>query len=242
MPFTRYRRRYNYAPRKRMAYGRSRTTRRVPGLATRPRMMSYALARKRYNQVSTKTFWFKTNGTINVDNQAFKFIEWRVNALLPTVNPQGWAEATAMFDQYKVLGMTYRLFPANVGTEPTGVDQTGPFQSPQPVNRGNHCLWIDQRFDGAVQQPTSISNVINTASARLINPRRPYKISIWRPTGKPKWGSTRAIATVPDDWTGVINHIIEGATTLPPGNPQPTIPIWYYTLQWKVVFRGRQDD
>lgn len=233
-----YRRRY----RKRAPMRRNRRTKRVPGLATIPRMMPRALAHKRYNQVSTKVFWFKANGTVNVDNNAFKFIEYRTTSLLPTLNPQGWTEATSMFDQYKVLGMTYKLFPANVGTESTGVDQTGPFTSPQPVNRGNHCLWLDQRFDGNVQSPTSISNVINTASARLINPRRPYKLSIWRPTGKPKWGSTRAIATNPDDWTGVINHIVEGSTVLPPANPQPTIPIYYYTLQWKVIFRGRQDD
>jgi len=243
MPYVR-RRKFNYAKRYRK---RNYGTRRIPGLAARPRMMPRALARKRYNQVSTKTFWFKANGTINVDNNAFKFIEYRTTALLPQLNPQGWAEATAMFDQYKVMGMTYRLFPANVGTESTGRDPTlgGTTPSnliPLPINRGNHCLWLDQRFDGSVQQPTSIGDVINTASARLINPRRPYRISIWRPTGKPKWGSTRSLTTNPDDWTGVINHIVEGATPLPPATPQPQIPIYYYTLQWKVVFRGRQDD
>lgn len=206
------------------------------GLATNPQMMSKNLRLRRYNQTDTKTFWFKLNGTVAINNQPYQYFEWR-NQTLYNGNPNGWIELTRLYDQYKILGFTYKLFPSNVGTEPTAAG--GPGLGTIHFNRGNHCLWLDQRFDPNVTQPTSISQVICTASARLINPRRPYELSIWRPKGKYIWGSTRDIINAGDNWTGSIQHFIEGATpsTAPSGKA-----VYYYTLQYKVIFRGRQDD
>lgn len=227
-----YRRRYR--PRNRL---RRRYRRRNNGLATRPRMMSRAQGAKRFHQVDTRVAWFKTNGTIAINSQATQYYEFR-NQNLYNSNPNGWLEYTRLYDQYKILGFKYRLFPANVGTEPTSNGGPGPLQTIH-FNRGNHCIWVDQRFDPNVQQPTLIGEIINTASARLINPRRPYSVSIWRPKGKYVWGSTRDIISSGDNWTGSIQHLINGAT------PQtgPTLKdVYFYTIQWKVIFRGRQDD
>lgn len=231
MPF---RRRFNYAPRyRRRRYNNFR--KRGVGLATRPRMMSRAYKWKRYNQVDTRTAWFKINGTIGINANQSQYYEFRTS-FLPSSNPNGWSQYTTLYDQYKILGFVYKLFPSNVGTEATS--QVG--QPSIHFNRGDHCLWLDQRFDPNVVQPSQIGEVINTASARLINPRRPYKISIWRPRGKPQWGSTRDIINNGDAWTGSINHLINGATPqLPPLLPKPC---YFYTIQYKVIFRGRQDD
>lgn len=226
-----YRRRYRprFRPRRRFR-------RRNTGLATIPRMMPRGLRAKRMQQVDTRVAWFKTNGTIAINNQPNQYYEFR-NQTLYNTNPNGWLEYTRLYDQYKILGFTYKLFPSNVGTEPTSQGGTG--QGTVHFNRGNHCLWIDQRFDPNVTQPSQISEIINTASARLINPRRPYKMSIWRPKGKYVWGSTRDIINSGDNWTGSIQHLINGAT-------QQVGPIlkdvYFFTIQWKVIFRGRQDD
>jgi len=231
MPFRR--RRFNFRRRFRPRRNNNRY-----GLATRPRMMSRSYAWKRYNQVDTRTAWFKINGEININDQPYQYYEFRTAALY-AANPNGWAEFTRLYDQFKILGFQYKLFPSNVGTEPTSSAAAGPAATIH-FNRGNHCIWLDQRLDPGVIAPTQISDVINTASARLINPRRPYKTSMWRPKGKYIWGSTRNFTTTqPDPWTGNINHIIEGATQQPPGQVKPC---YYYTLQYKVVFRGRQDD
>lgn len=225
MPFTR---KFTRRPFRRRFRRRGYT-----GLATRPRMMSKARAFRRMNQVDGRVFWFKTNGTIDLNNNNHQYYEFRTGAL-DILNPQGWPQLKQLYDQYKILGYKYRLFPANVGTESTANAPTS-----LALDRGNHAVWKDQRFDPNVQQPTQIDQVINTASCRLINPRRPYATSIWRPRGKPTWGSTRDIATSPDPWRASINHLIEGGSIQPPTQLKV---IYFYTIQWKVVFRGRQDD
>lgn len=211
--------------------------RRIPGLATRPRMMPRTLALKRSQQVDTRVFWFKQNATITNSPNAFQYYEFRTTKLAAEPPPSFTALRT-MYDQYKILGFKIRYFPANVGIEPhaTRPGQTGDLT----LMRGNHCLWVDQRYDPNVQLPTSIGEVINTASARLINPRRPYAISIWRPKGKYVWGSCKDINSNPDPWNGTINHIVEDATiSVPPAGP---LTIYFYTIQWKVIFRGRCSD
>lgn len=230
MPF---RRRNRYAARRR----RKPAWKSKYALATRPQMMSRAYRWKRMNQVDTRTAWFKINGQIAINDQANQYYEFRTSFLY-AANPNGWAEYTNLYDQFKILGFTYKLFPANVGTEATGgSNSTG---TPIYTNRGNHIIWVDQRFDGNVAQPTLISDVINTASARLINPRRPYTRSIWRPKGKFSWGSTRDFTTTtPDPWTGAIQHLINDATIQPTATNKI---VYFYTLTFKVVFRGRQDD
>lgn len=229
-----------------MPYRRTNRRRRAPrrrrnnGLATRPRMMSRSLAHKRMNQISTRTMWFKYNSTI--DALESEFTEWRSGGgqLLGISQFQTMCQ---LYDQYKVLGFTVRLFPANVGIEShdqfIGQDFT--------LLRGNHIVWTDQKRDATLADPTAINQIINTASARMINPRRPYRMSLWRPRGVPGWGSCVGLpppfppvpTAVLDPWDGSIAHFYQDATNSQPGDPQP---LYFYTIQYKVVFRGRRQD
>lgn len=232
---------------KRRSSRRVRFKRRNPGqLATRPRLMSRTMAAKRYHQVSTRVFWFKSNEVFSLNNATYQFDPLEVQRIV-TVQPKGWLQAVQLYDQYKVLGMVLKMFPANVGTEPTAADglAVGPANIPIGINRGNHVMYIDQRQDSpAIAQPTSISQIINRGSARMINARRPWTTSIWRPKGKPIWGSTKNILTTPDSWTGSINHFCEGGSRIPntPSGLPQTWTVFYYTLTWKVIFRGRQSN
>lgn len=210
------------------------------GLSTKPKLMNSLTAAKRYHGVSTKVFYFKNSDTIGLNDQPYQYYEVRTNYLY-AANPNGWAQCCQMYDQFKILGVVYELYPASVGIEPLG--ETTNIQTPLYLNRGNHCLWIDQRFDGSAPVPTAINDVICSGSARLINARRPYKLSMWRPAGKPNWGSCKDFASptnpLPDPWTGVINHLIEGGSIQPIGVNKI---IYYRMVTFKVVFRGRQDD
>lgn len=215
---------------------RRRKTRRGGALATRPRMMTRTKAFKRLNQVSTHVMYFKTNGVINtpIIPAVTRYLEFRgVQALGNIPQFQGQSQ---YYDQYKLLGFKVRWFPANVGIEShdatLGTDFT--------LKRGNQVIWSDQRFDPAQPQPTAISDIINTASARLINPRRPYSRALWRPKGKYIWGSMKDYATTgADPWTGVIQQFIQDSTNSTVANPAT---LFFYTIMYKVVFRGRIQD
>lgn len=203
-------------------------------LATRPRMMPRSLAFKRFNQVSTRVFWFKQNGTIAAPPTGNSYTEFRWSL----INTQAqFLLFREIFDQYKLLGFKVTLHPANVGTEPTANPTPA---TALPFNRGNHLIWSDQRFDPNAQNPVFIANVINTASARMINPRRTQRRAIWRPHGKPAWGSMKDIANTGDNWRATINLLINNSTLVVPPLQPPVL--YFYTIQWKVVFRGRCQD
>lgn len=203
-------------------------------LATRPQMMSQSLAFKRKNQVSSRVMWFKQNGTIAADASGNRTLEFRWD-LLQSI-PQ-FLLFVDIYDQYKLLGYKLTLHPANIGTDPTAGQAGGPTLY---FNRGNHIVWSDQRFDPASIVPTLIAQIINTASAKMINPRKTFSRSLWRPRGKPRWGSMKNIGTAGDDWHSTINLIINNSSVV---TPPATVPVLYfYTIQWKVAFRGRIQD
>lgn len=211
-----------------------RMRRRAPrALATVPRMMPRSYAFRRHNQVATKVFWFKINGQINSDIAGNNTAIFRTRGLADgNVVPQGRDEIFTLYDQFKVLAMRIRWFPADVGTEPGQViNQTVLF-------RGDQVVWSDQRVDPGLQVPLTIDQVINNASARMINPRRPYTRVIYRPRGVPTWGSCVNPNAQPDSWSGAIYQIINNST---PSNESGR-PLWYYTLTWKVVVRGRRQN
>lgn len=214
---------------RRRRFGRRR--RRNNGLATIPRMMPRALAYKRHNQVSTKTFWFKINGTQQVQASGNALGIFRTRGLTDGPAPQGKPELFTLYDQYKILAMRLRWFPANVGTEP-GTNTIGP----AVFLRGDQVVWSDQRIDSSIQIPIFIADVISNASARMINPRRPYTRVIYRPKGYPEWGSCVNDTTNPDPWNAAIYQMINSAT------PIANRPLWYYVLTYKVVFRGRRQN
>lgn len=221
--------RRRFRPRRRRPMRR----RRPAGISTVPRMMPRSYAFKRHNQVATKVFWFKINGQTNTDVAGNNLSIFRTRGFYQgPVLPQGQAAIFELYDQFKVIAMRIRWFPADVGTEP------GQVINQSVLFRGDQVVWSDQREDPAQQVPQAISEVINNASARMINPRRPYTRVIYRPTGNPAWGSCVNPVAQPDSWGGAIYQLINNST------PSATSgrPLWYYTLTWKVVVRGRRQN
>lgn len=217
-----------YARRKRR-YGRN-PPRKPAGIATRPRMMPRSLAVKRFNQVSTKVFWFKKNGLIQPDLAGKIYSFWTTHQF-DASPPTGWAQLRQLYDQYKVLAIKVRWFPANVGIEP----DSALFAS-NALLRGNTAVWSDQRYDPLAAAPTTISDIINNASTRIINSRLPYSRVLYRATGNPEWAQTQGPNTV-DSWNGSIEMLTTDATPAPAGGTAPTL--WFYTVQYKIVVRGR---
>lgn len=199
-------------------------------LATRPRMMGKGLKFKRFNQVSSRVFWFKTNGTIAADLGGNTIAEFTTRGL-DSSPPTGWAALKTLYDQYKVLGMKLKLFPANVGVEPDASLFTA-----GGLIRGDTLVFSDQRYDATATPPTNIVQRINYASARMINTRRPYSRSIYRARGYPEWANIRNPGTL-DSWNGMVCVLGNNATAAVP--PATGVLLWYYTLQYKVQVRGR---
>ena len=214
--------------RRRTRRGRRRTV----GLAVRPTFMPRALKAQRFQQVSTKTFYFKDNGTILANVLGNSRFDWLTQNLTGLNPPAQFPQLKGLYEEYKVLAMFVRIFPANVGTEPfnNAVNPTGPF------NRGDTIVWQDQAEP--FKPPTAtISDVINTASCRMISSRRPYKRVLFRPRGYPKWGVVDPATPQPDLWNGAIHLLVEGTSL--PNVPPAQLKLWYWTRCYKVAVRGR---
>lgn len=209
---------------------RRRRRRCVRGLATVPRMMPSSLARQRWNNASSKTFFIKDSGTLITDLTGSIQRKWSVQDVysVPQFNTLG-----QLYDQFKVLAITIRLYPANVGIEPD------PSLLPVGSNgllRGNAGVWCDQR-PATVGFPGTIVQMINYGSAKLINPRRPYKRTMFRATGFNSWGGIQT-AAINDSWRGEIKLLQVDATPAVVGSPPPTL--WYWSRTFKIIYRGRR--
>lgn len=201
-----------------------------PGLATRPRMMGRRTFQTRKYGVDTKTFWFKQNGIITTNVTADQYVPWMTSDLAALGGPAPFGTVKRLYDQYKILGMKVKIFPAN-----PGVDDF------LPLRRGNVVMWADTRFDPTVPVPTVIGEVIGNNNCRMVQPNRRMTMSLYRPRGKPTWGSCKTSATAGDLWIGEINMLINDATITPAPPATPT-QMWFWSCQWKVIFRGRVDD
>lgn len=145
----------------------------------------------------------------------------------PSVVPQRDA-IFSLYDQYKVLAISVKWFPVNVGTEP------GQVLSQAIFNRGDQVIWSDQRFDESATVPVLLGEVLNHGSARMIQPRRFQARTMYRSKGHPEWGSCENPLTNPDPWNGAIQMLVNNAT--------PDRALWYYTLTYKVLVRGRRQN
>ncbi len=217
-----------------MPFRRRRKTqarrRRPAGFATRPKFIPRGLAFKRFNQLSTKCFYFKTAGSIDTGPTSQIFFNWNVQNITGTPPPQ-MAALFQMYDEYKVLSMRVRLFPANVG-----IESDSAIVGSNALSRGDQIIWSDQKGDAVVVAPISIAERINYGSCRMINPRRPITRVIFRPTGHPDWGKCQDPAAQPDSWTGNIN-LYGVAVTVTTGVGRP---LWYLTRTYKILVRGRR--
>lgn len=207
---------------------------------TKARFVPKSLAIKRYNEVSTKTFYFKTNGTLVADGGGRINAAWltqrRVDPptgapYLAPPNVADFARISACYNEYKILAVRVRLYPANVGTE-----SELPGISANPFNRGNAIMYTDQTIERGQQIPTEILTVMNYGSAKMFLPRHGHTRVMYRPKGYPQWGSvdndTPPNLRKVDPWSGGLFLLLQGAT---PNGP----PIFFYQNTYKIIFRGR---
>ena len=202
-------------------------------------MVPRNLKMKRYQGVDTKVFYFKRNATASSDADGKYFVQFTAGAINVSSTPPLWPQFDLLkqvYDQYKVLAIKIRFFPANVGIEP----DSALFSASNALLRGQTVVWNDQRSD-STQQPASISDVINNASCRMLPSRRYFSRSIFRAKGYPGWANIQTPAAS-DPWNGSINVFTQDATPSSITPPTTNIVLWYFTVQYKVIFRGRRAD
>lgn len=209
---------------------------------TKPRFMPRTLARKKFNQIGTKTFYFKGNGQVGADAATGTGLAaWgtriRVTPLPPGTPyftpgvPADFLRCSRLYAEYKILSIKLNLYPANVGTE-----DNLPGVSVNPWQRGNVVTYIEQSLSQSQQLPTTINQVMNLGSAMMTVPRRRHTRILYRPKGYPEWG--QCDSDIPqsqwrlDPWWGSIFWLLNGST---PGGP----PVSFYKVTYKVIFRGR---
>lgn len=175
--------------------------------------------------------WFKGAGTIQ-SNPLGDFRHITSPGGISTV--LDFSKWGSCWEEFKVLKVILTLLPVSVGSE--SLLQTAPGQ-PSPLaplfKRGNVIIYLDQG------KPDTASNdfvkLITKPSARLVPARRTQKRWIDRPKGHPAWGNFDPNGSINDDdsWQDSYIHVIGQGFT-------PLIQSWYYyTVAYKVLFRGR---
>lgn len=192
--------------------------------------MGRGLALKRTNQTSTKTFYFKSAGRIGGDPSFQANNTWSTLLWLPG-QPQAFPNIPGDYNvisrgylQYKILAIKVVMYAANIGSEPN-----------DNIDRGITCVWKDQQVVRGQPVPSQVLDVINLGSAKIL----PSRVSRWttiiyRPRGAPEWGNcdidTPTNQRVADSWSGAIHMV---------GNSVSNTLLWYWTANYKVIFRGR---
>jgi len=205
----------------------ARRPRRNNQLATRPKFIPRGLAYKRYNNLSTKVFYFKESGEITTGTTGTFFVNWNVQNIV-TAAPAQVADVFKLYDEFKVLAMSVKLFPANVGIE----SDTAILGS-NGLLRGDQIVWSDQKGNVTVTAPANIQAIINQGSARLINPRNPYARTLYRAKGNTEWGKCENPAVVPDSWDGSVSIYGQETTNV------ALRKLWYWSRTYKIIVRGR---
>lgn len=213
---------------------------------TKPKFMPRMLAAKRYGQVSTKTFYFKSAGQINSDINGTVNTSWRTqfgpvtpgdpNRMPNIADAYTFAEC---YTEYKVLAIKVKIFAANIGTEGGRLPGPPPTVIAPGVQRGNTVMYLDQDIRPGEQLPDNITDVMTLGSAKMIPSRvSQYTRTIYRKKGVPEWGCCDRNVPVsdrqPDPWYGGIFILGNNARPL---SPQPIL--WYFTVTYKIIFRGR---
>lgn len=232
-------------PWKKKTWRPKRKRRQVSIYGTKAKFMPNRLRRERYGQVSTKTFYFKASGTLNSNASRVTQAFWptQFSPTVPT-NPFTMPNVADSFivaqayTEYKVLSIKVRVFASNIGTE---VGQLNSGVPPDPgFNRGDTVMYIDQDIKPTENRPTDILAVMNRGSCKMIPTRvSRYTKVMFRPKGYPKWGTCDRNVPVaerqPDQWFGAISLLGNNARIA-------VRPLWFFTVTYKIVFRGRNYD
>lgn len=193
--------------------------------------------RKRVQQNLTRSvYWFKNVITIQSNlNGNFR----SVFSPGDVVGASDWLNFGTIFNEFKVLKMIVKFFPASVGSESLQ-EANAPASVPgreATFKRGDVITWVDQ---GVPVVPGAITDIINKSSAMLVQPRRFHKRYVNRARGYPTWGALNdnGSIAIQDPWDSKIQIFGENFTPI----QSPGTQIWYYCqIMWKVLFRGRQE-
>lgn len=188
--------------------------------------------------LTRNVFWFKLTGEIRPlapPNSGRIFQRFLPNQV--TLNNQ-FDRYAYLYEQFKVLQMNVKFFPANVGAEQISTVAILP-----NYQRGNVITYVEQAPIAIAPPPpgASLNAVMSLPSARIHQPRSLIKRWINRPRGG------RYL-----DWT-YIDHVVgTGAPAFQPeawdsqiriiGNnwiAETTQPVFFYEQYFKVIFRAR---
>lgn len=222
-------------------YTRRKPRRRPYG--TKAKFVPRSLAVKRYNNVSTKTFYFKEAGVIQSDALGNVIRQWNTlskpappfpNNPLRLPQVADIENVAQLYNEYKILAVKVRVFASDIGTEPGPQGGAPGFSG---FNRGSTVMYLDQKATRNEVIPPLITDVMTYGSAKMIPSRcSKYTRVMYRPKGYPKWGTCDRNVPVSereaDPWFASVNLLANYATP----NQEP---IWFYTVTYKICFRGR---
>lgn len=235
MPY--YRRKYHTRRRfGRRRFGRGRVG---PSIGRAPR---WGFRQRRQQNLTRLVQYFKNVQTIASDNLT-DLLNYGVNSRNVADAGEFQTYAT-LYSEYKVLKISVKYIPANVGGESTviGPSPGGNFRA--SFVRGDAVTWVDtdtpQPPLPPFPVPASIEAVINKSSARIIQPRRTHYRWVNRSRGYPTWGKTDNAGniTAADLWQPSLRMYGTGFT---PSNVPGIQNYFYVMVTFKVLFRSRQE-
>lgn len=213
---------------------------------TKPKFMPARLKLEKSNMLDSKTFYFKSSGTINsLNNGTYAYI-WQTqvpNPISPVVVPNAFPNVadylavSSAYCEYRVEAIKVTIFASNVGTE---VGEITLGQNIPGFNRGATIMFCDQKITNGTSYSDEIIDLINKSSAKMIPSRASkYSYTLFRAKGYPEWGNcnlnTPEGVREPDPWWGGI--ICKGQYAR-----EAVRPLWFWQTTYKVSFRGRNQD
>lgn len=191
--------------------------------------------------------WFKLAGSIQVQTEP-PAVPGTINQVFTPADITGvedflkWARC---WEEYKLLSFSINLIPTAVGSESlfnlSGGIPGAPTVTAQ-FRRGNMISYVDQG-EPTNPAPFSFPQLIVRPSAKLIQPRARHRRWVTRPKGNPDWGTFNVNGTInsPDEWQDTRIRLWGENFQVPSVLPN-TITYYYYTVSYKVLFRGRQQS
>lgn len=230
MPFA-ARRPRNRPRRRRRNYGRK------PG-APLGRAPRWNLPMRVSQGLTRNVFCFKATGAVPVsgtDTQLGRIYE--VTKPNDVLEIEAFTRFAWSFEQYKVLKVVMKWFPASVGSESV---------NPTLFHRGNLVSWVDQPPLMA-DTPVGINEIMSLPTARIQQPRRFFKRFINRPRGGRylDWSPIQHIlpggapAPTEDKWNTQIKCYGDNFGAGDPSPPMTKPPYFFFENLFKVVFRAR---
>lgn len=221
-----------------MVYKRKTWTRRRPArrpIYRRPYRRTRTLAAKRGQNLSTSVQWFKKCGDIKAASPGgIIFDRITPNDVFPV---PAFINVCRNWEQYKVLKVVAKYYPAYVGSESSTSAVAG-------YRRGNTVTYIDQPpLNVGTPNPGAITVIMGFPSAKLHQSRATVKRWMTRPRGAVtnEWSlishpTALGPPTIdPDSWISEIRMFGDNYST----NPTTQKAYWFTEMWFRVVFRSK---